>query len=254
MIAVPLADVHTTVFTAFAAGLVSFVSPCVLPLVPGYLSTVSGVSVAEMREGSGRTTARVLLPSLVFCLSFTIVFVALGMTATGLGSTLQHHRQALDRIAGSVIVVLGVVFILTPFVDRLNREWRPEALMRRAGSGGPIVAGAAFAFAWSPCLGPILAAILTFAARQGSVAKGGGLLAIYSLGLAVPFVLCALAFDRFAAVFRWLRDHYLVITAVSGVVLVVMGALLLTEQFTWLNSQIQSAEQSVGLGRLTRGL
>ncbi len=254
MSALVLADIQTTVFTAFAAGFVSFVSPCVLPLVPGYLSTVSGVSIAEMREGGGRTVTRVLVPSLIFCLSFTLVFVALGMTATGLGSTLQHHRQTLDRIAGAVIVVLGVVFILTPFVDRLNREWRPEALMRRAGSGGPVVAGAAFAFAWSPCLGPILAAILTFAARQGSVAKGGGLLAIYSLGLAVPFILCALAFNRFSVAFRWLRDHYLAITALSGVVLVMMGALLLSEQFTWLNSQIQSAEQSVGLGGLTRGL
>jgi cytochrome c-type biogenesis protein len=248
-----LATVHATIFTAFAAGFVSFVSPCVLPLVPGYLSTISGISVAEMRSGERRLSA-LLVPSLIFCLSFTVVFVALGMTATGLGSTLQNHRHTLDLVAGTLVVALGLMFVATPFVDRLNREWHPEALMRRAGSGGPVIAGAAFAIAWSPCLGPILASILAFAAREDSVAKGGALLAVYSLGLAVPFMLSAVAFDRVTGAFRWLRDHYQTITAISGVVLVAVGLLILTENFTWLNSQVTNVQDALGLQALGRGL
>ena len=129
--------VDTTVIAAFAVGFVSFVSPCVLPLVPGYLSAVSGLSLAEMQAGE-RGMVKLLLPAIVFCLSFTVVFVALGMTATGLGSTLQDQRQTLDKIAGAVIIALGVFFLLTPFVPRLNKEWSPDALISRAGSGGPI--------------------------------------------------------------------------------------------------------------------
>src|SRR4051794_41350304 len=132
--------VDTTVVAAFAVGFVSFISPCVLPLVPGYLSAVSGVSLAEIQRG-GR--ARVLLPAAVFCLSFTVVFVALGMTATGLGTALQDSRDTLDKVAGVIIVALGVLFVVTPFVPRLNREWRPDALISRAGSGGALPAGAA---------------------------------------------------------------------------------------------------------------
>ena len=132
--------VDTTVIAAFAVGFVSFISPCVLPLVPGYLSAVSGVSLAEIRAGERRPW-RILLPAIVFCLCFTVVFVALGMTATGLGSTLQDSRGTLDKIAGLVIVALGVFFLLTPFVPKLNQEWRPDALITRAGSGGPLVAG-----------------------------------------------------------------------------------------------------------------
>jgi len=157
--------VDTTVLAAFAVGFVSFISPCVLPLVPGYLSAVSGVSVAELQRGE-RSPLKVLLPAIVFCLSFTVVFIALGMTATGLGSTLQDSRGTLDKIAGAVIIALGVLFLLTPFVAKLNREWRPDALISRAGSGGPLIAGAAFAFAWTPCIGPTLGAILTAASRR----------------------------------------------------------------------------------------
>jgi cytochrome c-type biogenesis protein len=148
--------VDTTVIAAFAVGFISFVSPCVLPLVPGYLSAVSGMSLAEIQQGEKRLS-RILFPAIVFCLSFTVVFVALGMTATGLGSALQDGRGTLDKVAGVIIIALGVFFVLTPFVPRLNREWRPDMLMSRAGSGGPLIAGAAFAFAWTPCVGPTLA-------------------------------------------------------------------------------------------------
>jgi cytochrome c-type biogenesis protein len=238
--------VDTTVLAAFAVGFVSFISPCVLPLVPGYLSAVSGVSLTEIQEGDRRLT-RILLPALAFCLSFTVVFVALGMTATSLGSVLKDGRGTLDKVAGAVIIALGVFFLLTPFVDRLNREWRPEALISRAGSGGPLVAGAAFAFAWTPCVGPTLGSILTAASVSDTVAKGGILLLFYSLGLAVPFLLTAVAFTRATTAFRWLRDRYLIVTAVSGAVLIAMGVLLFTGELTQLNIEAQQALDSVGL-------
>ncbi len=238
--------VDTTVVAAFAVGFVSFVSPCVLPLVPGYLSAVSGVSLAEMQRG-GHASRRVLLPAIVFCLSFTVVFVALGMTATGLGSTLQDSRGTLDKVAGAVIIALGVFFLLTPFVPRLNKEWRPDVLISRAGSGGPLVAGAAFAFAWTPCVGPTLGSILTAASIQDTVGKGAVLLLFYSAGLAVPFLITAVAFTRATTAFRWLRDRYLIVTAVSGLVLVAMGVLLFTGELTQLNSQAQQALDSIGL-------
>ncbi len=238
--------VDTTVLAAFAVGFISFISPCVLPLVPGYLSAVSGVSLAEIQSGERRLT-RVLGPALVFCLSFTIVFVALGMTATGLGATLQDSRGTLDKVAGGVIIALGVFLILTMIVPRLNREWRPEALISRAGSGGPLLAGAAFAFAWTPCVGPTLGSILTAAAIRDTASEGAILLLAYSLGLAVPFLLTAVAFTRAWGAFRWLRDRYLVVTAVSGVILIGMGVLLLSGELTRLNIEAQQALDRLGL-------
>ena len=238
--------VDTTVIAAFAVGFVSFVSPCVLPLVPGYLSAVSGVSLAEIQHGEKRLS-RVLLPAIVFCMSFTVVFVALGMTATGLGSTLQDGRGTLDKVAGAVIIALGVLFLITPFVPKLNREWRPDALISRAGSGGPLIAGAAFAFAWTPCVGPTLGTILTAASVQDTVGKGAILLFFYSAGLAVPFLITAVAFTRATSAFRWLRDRYLIITAISGAVLVAMGILLFTGELTTLNLKAQDALDGLGL-------
>jgi cytochrome c-type biogenesis protein len=236
----------TTILAAFAVGFASFISPCVLPLVPGYLSAVSGVSVAEMQTGE-RRLAKILVPAIIFCLSFTVMFVALGMTATGIGSTLAHHRDLLDKIAGALIIALGLFFVMTPFIPVLNKEWRPDALIRRAGSGGPIVAGAAFAVAWTPCVGPTLGAILTAASTSASVGHGGVLLAFYSLGLAVPFLLCAIAFDRASIAFRWLRDRYLWVTAISGVILIVMGILVFTGEITRLNSEVQKFLNDIGL-------
>jgi cytochrome c-type biogenesis protein len=241
-----LAAADTTVLAAFAVGFVSFISPCVLPLVPGYLSTISGVSIAEIRTGE-RRMSHVLLPAIVFCLSFTVMFVALGMTATGIGSALRDNKQTLDTIAGVMIIGLGVFFVLTPFVTRLNHEWRPEELMLRAGSGGPVIAGLAFAIAWTPCVGPTLAAILAAASTSDSVAQGGVLLAFYSAGLAIPFLLTAVAFDRATGAFRWLRDRWLVITFVSGTVLIAMGVLLLTGELTRLNSEAQQVMDQLGI-------
>ncbi len=189
------AATDTTVFAAFAVGFVSFISPCVLPLVPGYLSAVSGVSLTDIRTRE-QGLSKVLWPAVIFCLSFTLMFVALGMTATGIGSTLRDHQDLLNKIAGSVIIAMGAFFMLTPFITRLNQEWRPEALIQRAGAGGPVVAGLAFAVAWTPCVGPTLASILAAASTSDTVGKGGVLLAFYSLGLAIPFLATAVAFDR----------------------------------------------------------
>ncbi len=239
------ATVDTTVIAAFAVGVISFVSPCVLPLVPGYLSTISGVSFADIQEGRGR--AKVLGPALIFCLAFTVMFVALGMTATGLGQVLQDNRQLLRQISGVVIALLGVLFIATLFVPLLNRDWRPEQLMRRAHTGGPVIAGLAFAVAWLPCTGPTLGAILTAASTEGTVGEGGVLLAFYSLGLAVPFILSALAFSTFSGIFRFFRNHYPAITLVSGTVLIAMGVLLYTNELTQLNADALRLMDDLGI-------
>jgi len=227
-------SVDTTVFAAFGVGFLSFVSPCVLPLVPGYLSAVSGVSYAEMEAGESRW--KVLGPAILFCLSFTAMFVALGMTATGLGQTLQEHRAVMRQISGIVIAALGLFFIATLFIPAFNREFRPQKLLQKASSGGPIIAGLAFAVAWLPCTGPTLGVILTAASNQNTVGKGAGLLAIYSLGLAVPFLLCALAMASMTRFFRFFRNHFRAITFVAGVILVVMGVMLYTNDLTRLNT------------------
>jgi cytochrome c-type biogenesis protein len=239
-------QVDTTVFAAFAVGFVSFISPCVLPLVPGYLSAVSGVSLDELR-GDDRPLRRILIPAVIFCLSFTIMFVALGMSATGIGSTLRDHQDTLNRIAGWLIVSLGVFFVATLFVPRLNREWRPEALVAKAGTGGPVVAGLAFAIAWTPCVGPTLGSILAAASTSDTVGKGGVLLAFYSLGLAIPFLVTAIAFDRATTAFRWLRDRYVLVTALSGAVLIAMGVLMLSGELKTLNVEAQRWLSSLGL-------
>jgi cytochrome c-type biogenesis protein len=179
---------------------------------------------------------KVLLPAVIFCLSFSAMFVALGMTATGLGESLGENRETLREISGVLIIVMGVFFVGTLFLPLLNREWRPEALMRRVATGGPVVAGLAFAVAWLPCTGPTLGAILTAAANEGTVGEGGVLLAFYALGVAVPFLLSALAFTQVTRVFRFFRNHYSVITAVGGVILVAMGVLLYTNELTELNT------------------
>lgn len=244
-----MGGIDTTIFAAFAAGFVSFISPCVLPLVPGYLSAVSGVSIVDLQEGE-RKPIDVLLPAIVFCLSFTAVFVALGMVATGLGSTLRDNRDLLNRIAGGLIILMGIVFVASLFVSRLNAEWRPHTLIARAGSGGPMIAGAAFAIGWTPCIGPTLTAILNAAAIKDTVGQGAFLLAIYSAGLAIPFLISAVAFQRATTVFRWLRDRYVVITGVSGAVLIAMGVLIFTGGMTDMNIEAQRFLEQLGLDGL----
>jgi cytochrome c-type biogenesis protein len=232
------------ILAALAAGLVSFLSPCVLPLVPGYLSAVTGVMPDELDRAPLR---RVLGPSLLFVASFSAIFILLGLGATSLGSTLNENRVTLERISGVVIIVLGVFFLLTPFVGRLNKEWRVDALLERAGRGGPVVAGAAFAIAWTPCVGPTLGAILSAAALSDSTGHGAYLLAWYSAGLAIPFLLTTIAFQRMTKVFAVIKRHYALIVAAGGAILIVMGLLILTGELTQLNIEAQKLLDSVGL-------
>ena len=230
---------------ALAAGLVSFLSPCVLPLVPGYLSTVIGVTPADLKEGVG--ARRVLVPSLLFIASFSLIFILLGMSATVLGSALNDHKLALQRIGGILIILMGVVFLATPFVRFFNREWHSESLLRFAGRGGPLVAGAAFAIAWTPCTSITLGAILTQAAVSRSAAHGALLLAFYSAGLAIPFLLIALAFERMTDALTIVKRHFPVIIGIGGAVMIVLGTLILTGEFTVLNSQANQLLQGTGL-------
>jgi cytochrome c-type biogenesis protein len=232
------------VLAALAAGIVSFLSPCVLPLVPGYLSAVTGVSAAELDDAGWR---RVLGPSLLFVASFSAIFILLGLTATGLGSTLQDHEELLTKIAGVLIIAMGLLFVGSLFIVRLNREWHVEALLERAGKGGPVVAGAAFAIAWTPCIGPTLGAILSAAALSDSAAHGALLLAVYSAGLAIPFILTALAFSRMTTAFAVVKRHYQAIVAVGGVILIAMGILILSGQFFQLNIEAQRWLSELGL-------
>jgi cytochrome c-type biogenesis protein len=229
---------------ALAAGLVSFLSPCVLPLVPGYLSAVSGVSPSQLEASA---TRRVLPPALLFVASFSFIFVLLGLGATAIGSTLQANRELLDKVAAAIIIGFGLVFLATPFVARLNGEWRIDALMRRAGRGGPVLAGAAFAVAWTPCIGPTLAAILSAAAISGSAAHGAVLLSVYSAGLAIPFVLTALAFGRLTNAFAAVKRHYGAIVATGGAVLVAMGILVWNGELFRLNLEVQRLLNDLGI-------
>ena len=229
---------------AFIAGLVSFLSPCVLPLVPGYLAAVTGVSVGEIDTAGWR---RVLAPSLLFIASFSTVFIALGLAATALGQTLRDNQELLTDVGAVLLIVLGALFIGSLYVDRLNREWHVEALLARAGKGGPIVAGAAFSIAWTPCVGPALGGILTLASIDGELAHGGFLLAVYSLGLAIPFLLTALAFSQATAAFATMRRHYRAIVLGGGGILIAMGLLILTGAFTELNVWAQKVTSELGL-------
>jgi len=229
---------------AFVAGAISFLSPCVLPLVPGYLSAVTGVAYSELDEVNWR---RVLVPSLLFVASFSLIFILLGLTATGIGSILGDNRRLLEKIAATLIIVMGVFFIASLFIDRLNRVWHVDALMERAGKGGPVVAGAAFALAWTPCIGPTLSAILAAAALSETAGRGALLLAFYSAGLAIPFLLTALAFNRMSTAFRWIRRYQPVLMAVGGVILITMGILIWTGEFFRLNIEAQKLLNDLGL-------
>ena len=240
--------VDTTVLAAFAVGFVSFISPCVLPLVPGYLSAVSGVSVAEMQQRRALALRRVLLPAIVFCLSFTVVFVALGMTATGLGSTLQDSRGTLDKVAGVVIIALGVFFLLTPFVPQLNREWRPEMLMSRARLGRAAGRRRRLRLRLDAVRRPDARLDPHRRLRPGHAsARARSCCSSTRSGWRSRSCSPPSPSPAPRRRFRWLRDRYLIVTAVSGVVLIAMGVLLLTGELTRLNSEAQQALDSIGL-------
>lgn len=229
---------------AFAAGFVSFVSPCCLPLVPGYLAAVAGV---EPSRGGRRIDSRVTARSLLFIASFSLMFILFGLTATALGSFLFRNQPTLNKVAGIAIIAMGLLFVASVFIPRLNRDWHPQGLLERAGHGGPVVVGLAFAIAWTPCVGPTLGAILGLAAAGQSTAEAAGLLAIYSAGLAVPFLLSALAFNGAQRSFEFLRRHYAPIQVGAGVLLVTMGVLVLSGELFRLNIEVRQALEGVGM-------
>jgi cytochrome c-type biogenesis protein len=231
-------------FAALVAGTVSFLSPCVLPLVPGYLSAVTGIAPTDLERAPVR---RVLGPSLLFVASFSAIFIVLGLTATGVGHALNAHRELLEKLSAALIVAMGLLFVASPFVTRLNREWHPEGLLRRAGRGGPVVAGAAFAIAWTPCVGPTLGAILSAAALSESAGHAAFLLGVYSAGLAIPFLLTGVLFARMTSAFAVVKRNYAWIMAGGGAILIAMGALIWTGELFQLNIQAQRLLTRLGI-------
>ncbi len=234
---------NPTFVAAFVAGLLSFVSPCVLPLIPGYLSYISGVTLDDM-QGTGSAGAaavaasrrRVVIASLFFILGFSVVFVSLGAAASAIGQYIMApgtgRLRVLTKVAGAVVIVFGLHTMGLLRIEWLYSEKRVQVEKKPRGVFGAFLVGLAFAFGWTPCIGPILAGILAIAGSQETVGQGIKLLAVYSLGLGVPFLLTALAINHFFAAFARIRRHYHAIEVVSGLLLVAIGVLIFTDQFT----------------------
>lgn len=232
-----------TLLTAFGAGVLSFLSPCVLPLVPGYISFVSGASLSELADGAltGDAVARrrrVIVNTVAFVLGFSIVFVAMGASATYAGQWLAGNRIMLGRIAGTVIVVFGLHVMGVLKIPFLNVEKRFHSSREPVSLLGSFGIGLAFAFGWSPCIGPILAGVLVLAANYETVTQGIILLSAYSLGLGVPFLLTGIAVDRFFALSKKVKRHMRVVEIVAGVLLVVIGVLVFTDSLQALSQYL----------------
>jgi cytochrome c-type biogenesis protein len=225
---------NVTLIAAFAAGFLSFVSPCVLPLIPGYISFVSGVSVEEMRGDAPPATSRlqVFFTSLAFVLGFSLVFIALGASATAIGKFLFDKLPQLSRIAGVILIVFGLHTMGVFRLAFLDTEKRVHSQRKPAGPLGAMLVGVAFAFGWTPCIGPILGGILAIAGSKNSVGEGILLLAVYSLGLGIPFLLTSLAINQFFGAAKKIRRYYHAIEVVSGALLIAIGLLIMTGQLT----------------------
>ena len=233
---------NVTLLAAFGAGILSFVSPCVLPLIPGYLSYISGLSLDEMRGTPGRAAVaviappdarrRVLLSSLAFILGFSLVFIALGASASAIGHFVLAKKSLFSKLAGAVIIIFGLHTMGVLRIEWLYQEKRVQTQRKPGGPFGAMLVGIAFAFGWTPCIGPILAGILAIAATRNGVGEGVRLLAAYSLGLGVPFFATALAINRFFGAMARIRRHYHAVELVSGSLLMVIGVLIFTDRFT----------------------
>lgn len=223
-----------SLIAAFVGGVLSFISPCVLPLIPGYLSFVSGVSMEEMRGSDARASSRrqVLTASLAFVAGFSVVFISLGASASAIGEFLMSRLPLLGKIAGVLIIIFGLHTMGVFRLRWLEFEKRVHAQRKPAGLFGAFVVGIAFAFGWTPCIGPILGGILVIAGSKDTILEGVQLLAIYSAGLGIPFLLTALAVDRFFTASARIRKHYHAIEVTSGALLVAIGVLIFTNQFT----------------------
>ena len=231
-----MSDVEVGIAIAFTAGLLSFLSPCVLPLVPSYLTFVTGMSLEDLQEGVNRRAT--FVHSLLFVLGFSTIFVLLGAAASFLGQFFRYYEVWIARVGGVIIILLGLhlagVLRMTP----LLREKRVHLADKPVGYLGTLGVGFAFGAGWTPCIGPILGAILTYGFSQDTMWAGVGLLSVYSLGLAVPFLLAALALDWFLQVFKRFRRWMPAVEKASGVLLIVLGLLLLTGRFTVLSGYL----------------
>ena len=237
---------------AFVGGLVSFLSPCVLPVVPAYVSVVTGLSVTSVQEGGRSHLGQVLKTSLGFVLGFSAVFVVLGLSVTAVGQALLGRRELLTRISGLVVLAMAL-FLLASLILKApwlyqEKRWHPS--LDRFGPFAAPVAGIAFGFGWTPCIGPVLTSVLAFAAGSGEVGRGAAMLIAYSAGLAVPFLAAALALDRFAGAFDIVKRHFFGITVTSAVVLAAFGVLLAFNRMSLVTTATQSLLSSIGLGGL----
>jgi cytochrome c-type biogenesis protein len=220
---------------AFAAGLFSFLSPCVLPLIPSYIGFLTGLSVEDLQVRRGTALAHALW----FVAGFSLIFVALGATASAIGVALLHSQVWIGRLGGVIVVLFGLYLLGVVRPAFLMRERRLELARKPSGYLGSAVVGVTFGAAWTPCIGPILGAILTLAAAQTTVRQGMVLLAVYALGLAIPFVITALALDRFLVWFQRFRPYIVWVDRVAGALLILLGILLITDRFTLLASWLQ---------------
>lgn len=237
---------------AFVFGALSFVSPCVLPLLPGYLSMMSGYSVADIESGQA-STGRMARASLLFIAGFSAVFIALGAAATSIGQFLVRNQVLLTRVAGGVVIAFGVVVIVSAignsaWLQNLMRERRLDVGPNKGGAWAPAVMGFAFGFGWTPCIGPVLGAILLIAGQQGSVGRGMLLLGAFSLGIGLPFFLAALGMSK---LFKPLRRHLRAINIVSGALLVAFGILMVTNQVGRLSGIVADFLTRIGLEEIT---
>jgi len=223
---------------AFVAGLISFLSPCVLPLVPGYVSLISGVGVEELKAQEGQLLRRVMFNSLMFILGFSIVFIMLGAISTSSGQLTARYKSTLAQVAGVVIILFGLHLTGIFKIKALYADKRLHSVKGGSTPWGAFVIGFAFAFGWTPCVGPILAVILGLAAEQDSVVKGVLLLAVYSLGLAVPFLVTSLGIERFLKFYSRFRAHMQAVEVASGVLLIALGGLLVFGRFTIISNYL----------------
>ena len=223
---------------AFVAGLFSFLSPCVLPLVPGYVSLISGAGVEELKSQESQLLRKVMLNSIGFILGFSIVFIALGAISTQVGQLMARYKSVLAQVAGVVIILFGLHLTGIFKIKALYTDARLHSIKGGSTWGGAFLIGFAFAFGWTPCVGPILAVILGIAAVQDSVFKGILLLAVYSLGLAVPFLMTALLMGRFMKFYSGFRRHMHAVEVASGALLIVLGALLMFGRFTIISNYL----------------
>src|SRR3989442_2610279 len=223
---------------AFLAGLISFLSPCVLPLVPGYVSLISGVGLEELKSSESQLMRRVMVNSISFILGFSLVFIALGAISTEIGQVLGIYKHTLARVAGVVIILFGLHLTGIFKIKALYADARLHNVKGSSTPIGAFVIGFAFAFGWTPCLGPILAAILTLASEQDTLIKGILLLAVYSLGLAVPFLLTSLGIERFLKFYSRFRRHMHALEVASGGLLIALGGLLVLGKFTIISNYL----------------